>query len=115
MYLLVVILACLITAYLVGLFEGGLVCRKRAGCTDNNNNTTPNHSSATMAAVSNYSETVNYGAGAVATRNSLMSKRSGSSKKFGNGIQTLRQSLLGGNLLPDASDTDSDSLGDTAA
>ncbi|CDJ28482.1 uncharacterized protein EMH_0001500 [Eimeria mitis] len=115
-YFLVVLLACLITAYLVGLFEGGLRGRKTAGCADHSDAPPPARLSPTTAAVSSYSGTENYEAGTAPTRSSRMSKgNSGTSRKFGSGIQALRKSLLGGNLLPDASDSDSDYIGDTGA
>ncbi|CDI74854.1 hypothetical protein, conserved [Eimeria praecox] len=115
-YFLVVLLACLITAYLVGLFEGGLVHRKAEGCLDHSNAPPPIKSPPTTAAVSGYSGAGSLGAETAPRRNSRMSKgNSGSSRRFGSSIQTLRQSLLGGNLLPNTSDSDSDCLDDTSS
>ncbi|CDJ51412.1 hypothetical protein EBH_0010130 [Eimeria brunetti] len=106
-YFLVVLLACLITAYAVGLFEGGLIYRKAAG----SNAPPPTTSAAGTAAVSSYSGRPSYGVGP--TRSSRLSRgNSGSSKKVGSGIKSFRHSLLGGNLLPEA-DSDSDSLSDS--
>ncbi|CDJ56966.1 hypothetical protein, conserved [Eimeria maxima] len=103
-----------LTTYLVEFIQGGLLGGKTAGCVDYTAAPPSTISSSTMHGVNSYSGSATYGNRTVPTRNSVVSKRNSAlSQKFGNGIQAFRQSLLGGNLLRNASEDESDCLGDS--
>lgn len=101
-YFLVVLLACLITAYMVGIFEGGQTQKGGNASAEQVGHHSSLPSSATAAPASTFAEDAVNSPQTAAANTAVRDKRKSS-------FSALRLSLLGGNLLPSDSDSESSS------